>query len=234
MFSKPRHQLIATLLASFDNTLLFEHQCYFGGGTAIALKYGEYRTSFDVDFLISAPDSYKQMRELVKKDGLSAILQPAFRDTISASPARVDQYGIRGHFTLAGTPLKFEIVREARIDLEFPQPQDRIGEISCLTTGDLVAEKLLANSDRYLDKGVFSRDLIDLAFMDIHDIRSHPGFFKATAAYGSDIERDLNAAIAFFAGNLRWVERCSETLEISAPIATILQKVTALSQNTKH
>ncbi|MBM3349738.1 MAG: nucleotidyl transferase AbiEii/AbiGii toxin family protein, partial [Betaproteobacteria bacterium] len=29
------------------------HQCFFGGGTAITLRHGEYRESVDIDFLIS-------------------------------------------------------------------------------------------------------------------------------------------------------------------------------------
>ena len=37
--------------------------------------------------------------------------------------------------------------------------------VPSLTPLDLAASKLLANADRWLDDGVFSRDLIDLAMM---------------------------------------------------------------------
>lgn len=41
-----------------DATLLESSRCYFGGGTAIVLMYGEYRLSLDVDFLCSDVDGY--------------------------------------------------------------------------------------------------------------------------------------------------------------------------------
>jgi hypothetical protein len=53
MFERPRHQKIAKLLRSMDADLLTHAKCYFGGGTAIALKLGEYRESVDVNFLRS-------------------------------------------------------------------------------------------------------------------------------------------------------------------------------------
>lgn len=53
MFERPHHQRIAQVLRALNAPLLRENQCLFGGGTAIALRYGEYRESVDIDFLVS-------------------------------------------------------------------------------------------------------------------------------------------------------------------------------------
>ena len=66
---------------------------------------------------------------------------------------------------MGDTEIKFEIVLEARIELELPGPEDRIEDVATLTPLDMAASKLLANSDRWADDSVFSRDIIDLAMM---------------------------------------------------------------------
>jgi hypothetical protein len=38
------------VLESLDADLLKQHNCFFAGGTAIALRYGEYRESVHMDF----------------------------------------------------------------------------------------------------------------------------------------------------------------------------------------
>jgi len=53
MFERPYHQRIALVLQALDGSLLRENGCLFGGGTSIALRYGEYRESVDIDFLVS-------------------------------------------------------------------------------------------------------------------------------------------------------------------------------------
>ncbi|WP_255343899.1 nucleotidyl transferase AbiEii/AbiGii toxin family protein [Methylibium sp. T29-B] len=53
MFERPHHRRIATILAALDADVLVANDCLFGGGTAMALRYGEYRESVDIDFLVS-------------------------------------------------------------------------------------------------------------------------------------------------------------------------------------
>ncbi len=65
MFERAHHRRIATMLGALDGDLLQAHHCYFGGGTAIALRYGEYRESVDVDFLVSDVAGYRELRQLV-------------------------------------------------------------------------------------------------------------------------------------------------------------------------
>ncbi len=58
MFERPLHQRIAQVLSSLDGSLLKKHGCLFGGGTVIALRFGEYRESVDIDFLVSDLNGY--------------------------------------------------------------------------------------------------------------------------------------------------------------------------------
>jgi hypothetical protein len=44
-FERPHHQQISKVLQALNGPLLKEHECYFAGGTAIALRYGEYQKS---------------------------------------------------------------------------------------------------------------------------------------------------------------------------------------------
>ena len=41
MFKRPHHQRIAHVLAALNSDVLAQHQCWFGGGTCIALRYGK-------------------------------------------------------------------------------------------------------------------------------------------------------------------------------------------------
>lgn len=52
LYKRPHHRRIADLLDRLDGELLATNCCYFGGGTAITLRYGEFRESVDVDFLV--------------------------------------------------------------------------------------------------------------------------------------------------------------------------------------
>lgn len=53
LFERLHHQRIAHVLGALNGPLLRANNCLFGGGTAIALRYGEYRESVDIDFLVS-------------------------------------------------------------------------------------------------------------------------------------------------------------------------------------
>lgn len=228
MYKRDRHNLIATVLVMLDRDLLRDHRAYFGGGTAIAMRFGEYRTSFDIDFMVEDADGFRELRALVKAGGLLALVQPEFRAALGATDARADQYGIRGYFLLGGAELKFEIVREGRIVLDTPGAQDQVAGVASLTETDLVAEKLLANSDRWADSAVFNRDAIDLAFMGIGNLEDHRGFAKARAAYGPSVPRDLQSAVTKLIEDPRWLERCHDVLEIDVPQAVLVKKLKRL------
>ena len=88
----------------------------------------------------------------------------------------------------AGQPIKFEIIREARIALS-GAVDDRIG-VPVLSTADMFAEKLLANADRCMDRSVAYRDAVDLGrLIEAHGRIPGTALEKAVQAYGADIER---------------------------------------------
>ena len=54
MFKRDHHQKIGKVLLALNPENLKKSECYFGGGTAIALSLDEYRESVDIDFLCAS------------------------------------------------------------------------------------------------------------------------------------------------------------------------------------
>ena len=109
---------------------------HFGGGTAMALRYGEYRESMDVDFWISDLAGYRDLRQMTGNErGFLPIAHEGIEVEL-AREVRADQYGIRAQVRSGESTIKFEIMLAARIEL--------------------AAEKLLANADRWADDSVRS------------------------------------------------------------------------------
>jgi len=229
MFERPHHLRIAQVLQALDARRLKELGCLFGGGTAIALRYGEYRESVDVDFLVSNKTSYGELRHLLTgAQGLAAIVRDGASPLTQARDVRADQYGIRTALRVAGEPVKFEIVLEGRIQLEAPGIGDAICGVATLTPLDMVTSKLLANSDRWADDGVFSRDVIDLAMMGPSLSLLRLAVTKAQQAYGDSVLRDLARAIEALNSRKDWLERCMQVMAMSLPKALVWQRIRAL------
>jgi Nucleotidyl transferase AbiEii toxin, Type IV TA system len=229
VFKRPHHQRIARVLQALDGPLLLANGCLFGGGTCIALRYGEYRESVDVDFIVSNMQGYRALRQLLTGPlGLAAITKAGAIPLEPSREIRADQYGIRTQVQIDGLPLKFEMVLEGRIALDAPSPSDAILGVSTLTPRDMAATKLLANSDRHADDGVFSRDVIDLAMMDLKLPTLRAAFAKAEAAYGPAVGRDLAKAIDTIRTRHGWLERCMQAMAIDLPKALLWQKIRAL------
>jgi hypothetical protein len=230
LFERPHHQRIARVLEALDGPLLERHGCFFGGGTAIALRFGEFRESVDIDFLVSDPDGYRGLRTLVTGPaGVGSVVRFA-PDLQTIRDLRADQYGLRTLLRVDGSEVKLEIVREARIVLESPIAADRVCGIASLTTGDLLASKLLANSDRWADDGAFSRDLIDLAMMAPGRSLLDASLVKARAAYGASIDRDLDRAIIRLRERDHRLERCLDALSMTVPRALVWQRIRILAR----
>lgn len=209
-----------------DARLLAEHNCWFGGDTAIVLANGEFRESVDIDFLVSDQQSYRALRQLVRGDGLDALATRALE--LGRTPS-VDGYGIRASLLVAGVAIKFEIIQEGRIDLDTPAREDEICGVRALTRTDQVACKLLANDDRWADTSTFSRDLIDLAMMkpDIATLRA--GARKAVDAYGKTVGESLDAAIAYFQERPQRLDECMRALRIDVARAVVWQSIRELA-----
>lgn len=229
MFERPHHQRIAHVLSSLDGELLRQHGCLFGGGTCIALRYGEYRESVDIDFLMSDASGYRELRQmLMGASHLAAITHGHAMPLALLGEVRADQYGIRTRVQMDGHAIKFEIVREARIALESPGAADVVCAVSTLTPLDLATSKLLANADRQADDGVFSRDVIDLAMMGLPLSVLRSALAKAEQAYGQSVARDLGKAIDRLQHRTGWLDRCMAVMGMRLPKALLWQKVRAL------
>ena len=229
VFERPHHQRIASVLQGLDGELLRAHACCFGGGTAIALRYGEFRESVDIDFLMSDLAHYRQLRLLATgPSGFAALTRGGVAPWAAAQPVRADQYGIRGQVVVVGQPIKLEIVLEARIALQPARTADDVCGVPSLTALDLAASKLLANADRWLDDVVFSRDVIDLAMMRPRLPLLRKALSKAEQAYGQAVRRDLGRAIDRLAERTGWLERCMQAMAIRVPKALLWQRIRAL------
>lgn len=213
-FKRPAHREVLEILSRLDGAFLARAQCYFGGGTRIVLELGEYRESKDVDFLCSSRDGYRLLRETVSEKSLGPILASALS---LAREVRADQYGIRTFLATDAIKLKFEILREARIELE----AERIAKlpVACLTRRHCFAEKFLANTDRGLDASTLSRDIVDLAFMieGWSKADATAGLAIAKSAYGESVERSLAAVTRKMREDRAYRNRCTEGLAITDP-----------------
>jgi hypothetical protein len=129
---------------------------------------------------------------------------------------------------LANGGIKFEIVFEARIIFDVPGPDDVVGGVSTLTEVDLAASKLLANVDRWSDAGVFSRDIIDLAMLDLKKHESHTALAKAESAYGDAVVRDVHKAVANLKSHPDRLSACLTALAVNVPAALMLDRLKAL------
>lgn len=228
MFSRLHHRRIALVLEALDADLLAANHCLFGGGTAVSLARGEYRESVDIDFLVSDAAGYRTLRQkLTEPEGLHAVLAVGAA-VKQVREVRADQYGIRSMLEVEGSRIKFEIVLEGRMTLDPPGPDDRLCGVATLTRLDMVASKLLANSDRWADDSVFSRDLIDLAMLQPKGKLRQQAFDKAREAYGDSIDRDLAKAIDALLQREGRLERCLQAMQVTLPKALVWQRITAL------
>ncbi len=230
MFERPHHQRIAAILQSLDADLLLANRCLLGGGTAIAMRHGEYRESVDIDFLVSDAGGYRAMRErLTGPAGVLAIARPGVL-LEAARDVRGDQYGIRTLLRTGGIDIKFEVVREGRIAIDPPGAADRVCGVATLTRLDMAATKLLANADRWGDDAVMCRDLIDLAMMAPDAALLLAAVAKAEVAYGKSIAADLAKAIEVLRTRPHRLDRCMEALQMTTvPKALLWKRIKALA-----
>ena len=191
-FARPMHNIIAELLASMKQNVLADNKCYFGGGTAIVLSLGEYRQSLDVDFLCADIDGYRELRNgFFEARGIGSLFPGSVK---LLRDVHADATSVRLLLEFREQRIKFEIVREARIELA-GEPHPTL-VVPTLSVRDMFAEKLLANSDRCFDRSVAYRDAIDLG----HLVAAYGGLdgsavAKAEHAYGPDILRKMTGVL---------------------------------------
>jgi hypothetical protein len=230
LFEREHHRRIAAVLQALDADQLAAHACLFGGGTAMALRHGEYRESVDIDFLVSEREGYRALRQrLTGPQGMQAIARPGMALN-QAREVRADQYGLRTMLSVDGVEIKFEVVLEARIALAAPGEDDVLCGVATLTPLDMAASKLLANCDRWRDDAVHSRDLIDLAMMSPPKKLLERAMAKAHEAYGDSVETDLAKAIQDLRDRPQRLDQCMRAMQMTTvPKALLWQRIKALS-----
>jgi hypothetical protein len=231
LFEREHHRRIATVLAALDADLLAANACLFGGGTAMSLRYGEYRESIDIDFLVSSLRGYRQLRQrLTGPDGVGALAKPG-QVLHAVREVRADQYGLRTMLRVDNIDIKFEIVLEGRIELQAPGADDQLCGVATLTPLDMATSKLLANSDRWRDDAVLSRDLIDLAMMKPSKPLLRQALSKAEAAYGDSVQADLTKATKDLRLRPHRLDLCMAAMCITTvPKAVLWTRIKALTR----
>lgn len=181
MFERDFHQKILNILNQLKANFLLECGAYFGGGTLISLNNGEYRLSKDIDFICSAGTGYRLLRQKIAENQYDALFNTQ-KNLDLPGEIKADQYGVRFAIIVDETPIKFEIILEGRIELGEPD-YPSWSPVPCLNQIDSFAEKLLANSDRWNDSSVESRDLIDLSVQRLQSSIPQEAIEKAESAY---------------------------------------------------
>jgi hypothetical protein len=232
-FRRVHHRTVAEILRRLNAELLVEAECYFGGGTQIALELNEFRESRDIDFLCSSRKGFRMLRETVTPNSLGALVREPLH---FAREVRADRDGIRTFVDINSVRIKFEMVLEARIDLAGFM-NAALG-VPVLDVDHMVAEKFLANADRGQDESVHARDLIDLAFLAAaHGKHAmQPGFAIATGAYGDVIATQLTASIKAFGSSRVMADRHINALGITdkATLRKGLRVLASITSATSH
>lgn len=213
MFERDFHQKILNILNQLKANFLLECGAYFGGGTLISLNNGEYRLSKDIDFICSAGTGYRLLRQKIAENQYDALFNTQ-KNLDLPGEIKADQYGVRFAIIVDETPIKFEIILEGRIELGEPD-YPSWSPVPCLNQIDSFAEKLLANSDRWNDSSVESRDLIDLSVQRLQSPIPQEAIEKAESAY--PVIEPLKKAILFFQNNPNYRDKCFTALRIIKP-----------------
>jgi len=221
-FKREKHQAIVSALHLMDQEFLTSCKCYFGGGTAVVLKYGEYRDSLDIDFICADIDGYRELRSTAVSRGLSAFFS---KPVVALRDFKVDQYGIRTFIKHNDLMIKFEIVKEARISVS--GTFDTTLGVPILLSEDMFAEKLLANADRCQDASVHYRDAFDLGMLcrEFTDI-PNASLRKTQTAYGDDIEKKLRWVLDVLSDGTER-KRAADSLTMRSEDATVAWKALA-------
>lgn len=227
-FKLAHHHKILTILNSLDDEILKKGSAYFGGGTLLALDFDEYRWSKDIDFISPISSSgYRYLRTVVFDNGYEGL----FRDLskIKIGRGTTDQYGIRMVVLIDDEPIKIEIIAEVRFELDLPRYPEW-SPVACLSLSDCFTSKLLANSDRFTDESVESRDLIDLAVLRLQSVIPLEAVRKAEKAY--EVMRQLKRAIQSFQERPDYRRECFAGLKIDTQqVPKIIDGIDLLAQD---
>ena len=219
MYKRLHHQKVAKVLNSLNAEFLSDAKCFFSDGTVLALTMGEYRESVDIDFLCADVVGYSKLRSSVFNNSLGDI----FKEKIDLMrEVRSDRDGIRAVLRVDNSPIKFEILREARIDLTGEVMPDI--PVLCLSKSDLFSEKLLANADRWNHRSEMNRDLSDLIMMEKNwGAIPQSAISKAINAYGDSVEGCFKKSVNMLNSDRIYFNECVLTMGIDADNADFIK-----------
>lgn len=101
------HNDILQILSAVNHDFFRDCSILFGDGTMLALSYGEYRLSRDIDFLCPYGEPFSTLRCRVFEDGYSAVFNLNLCDQITfPGDIIANSYGIRFAVQTATTTLK--------------------------------------------------------------------------------------------------------------------------------
>ncbi len=204
------HNKIIAVLESLNSEVLANACAYFGGGSVIALDFGEYRWSKDIDFICPVSTSgYRYLRTIIFDRGYEGLFYNL--NKIKIGRGTTNQYAIRMVVDYDEILIKTEIIAESRFQLDPPRYPEW-SPVPCLSINDCFTSKLLANSDRFMDDSVEARDLIDLAVMRVRFPIPLEAIKKAEKAY--EVIRPLKVAIQRFQERIDFREKCFSGLQI--------------------
>lgn len=209
MFELPQHRTVLAALEALDADTVTACALRFGGGTQLALEFGEYRLSKDIDFLCLALPDYRLLRERLHRSNYSALFNDRSRVGLPRE-LQLDRDAVRFPVVMDGVTLRFEIVVEARLSLDPPRKVAGL-PVGCLSARDAYAEKLLANADRWADTATMQRDLVDLCAITAHRGVDDQAFDRAESAY--PVREPLTRALQRF-NDPATRTRCLDQLQV--------------------
>lgn len=218
MAERPENRRALALLDRLDATRLREASAWFAGGTAVSLRCGEFRVSRDLDFLCASIEGYRELRARVRVDGARGLFHG---DVDLLREPRVDRYGIRLAVGFGDVALKLEIVSEGRISLV--GIDDSALPVARLADDDLIAEKLLANDDRYLDDSALGRDAVDLLMLERTCGGLAPAAWaKARGAYGASVDHAWDQALRRMRARPDLLARAFDAMSVTAEARAVV------------
>ena len=200
------------VLEMADPEFMERTNCFFAGGTRLALELGEHRSSTGVDFMCFEADGWRAIRSSgVTSMSLGAI----FKTTPKLlREVRAGRDAIRTFVEINGMPVKLEIIREGNIPItgaRLPRVPVQVTSRASTTT-----QKILAATDRGADRASASKDLIDLAFIAASWPRAEleKGLELAGRAYSPEAVRTgVRNALQLVCDRAYW-SGCLDSLEV--------------------
>lgn len=219
MHNKEKNQKIKLLLKKINRNIILNSECFFGGGSALSMFLDDYRESSDIDFLCSSEEGYRELRNHFFENNLKDL----FDDSVEVvRDFTMSNYAVRGALKIDDMVIKFEIINEGRIKIEGEENSSL--SVPTLTRLDFFTQKLLSNVDRWADRGVKSRDMIDLLVM-----RHHWGeipkkaWEKAGKAYSPFVVEKAYENALNLLRNEEYLKSCFKELNIDENVESIIR-----------